>query len=172
MLAENNERLPQASERSVLLAGSSDTRPYSYILMLRHRLPQPIALVTESRICTSECHSMQICFSACGYTERNSMPGDRKIWRSCQDGMQKQGAIMSCPRKWFPLRTGYEIQWQPYTESGWHGASLRGSFSQPPLRSCLCSPWFGKGESMSITLLWCTCFDYSLLCSSEIELDQ
>lgn len=124
-------------------AGSSDTRPPSYTLMLWHRLPQLIALVTESRIYTSECPSVQICFAACGYMERNSMPGDSKIWHSCQDGMQKLGVVASCPRKWLPLPTRSEVQWEPCTEAeycqaaaGWHGASLRGSFSQPLLRSC------------------------------------
>lgn len=181
MLVENNKRLlwlRQASDRAYK-AGSSATRSPSHILMLWHRLPQPIALVTESRICTSECHSMQICFAACGCMERNGMSGDSKIWHSCQDGMQKLGAIASCPGKCFLLLTGSEIQWEPCTEqgccqapTGWHGVSLRGNFSQPLLRSCWSAqPWFGKGESMSIALVCCTCFDYSLLRSSEMELD-
>lgn len=31
------------------------------------------------------------------------MSGDSKIWHSCQDGMQKLGAIASYPGKWFLL---------------------------------------------------------------------
>ena len=42
----------------------------------------------------------------------------------------------------------------------------------PATAEVLCSPWFGKGESMSMAVLCCACFYCSLLCSSEVELDQ
>lgn len=175
MLVENSKRLPwlrQASDR----AYKAGTRSPSRILMLWHRLPQPIVLVTESRTCTSECHSMQICFAACGYMERNDMSGDSKIWHSCQDGMQKLGAIASCPGKWFLLLkfSGSLAQSKDAARhlqggmvSPWEAASPSHCWGPVGLRR----PWFGKGESVSITLVCCTCFDSSLLRSSEMESD-
>lgn len=71
-----------------------------------------------------------------------------------------------CPKKWFLLPTGSEIEWEPRTEAGychaanwWHRASIRGSFSQPLLGGGRCNPCFRKGESVSclcpvLCLLW------------------
>lgn len=99
-------------------------------------------------------------------TVRKTMLGNSKIWHSCQDGMQKLGAMVSCPRAgWYFLPTGSEIQWEPCTKRGcchaanwWHWASTRGSFSQPLLVAGVCNPCFGKGGSLYITVLCCACF--------------
>lgn len=118
------------------------------------------------------------------------LPVDTGTETACQ-GTRKFGtaAKMGC-RSW--------ESWRPVQGSGFffrQGLKFSGSLAQRqgtarqlprgmvPLREAaspshhwgpvgLCSPSFGKGESTSITLPCCACFDYSLLCSSEIELDQ
>lgn len=169
--------LQQASEKAYK-AGSSEARPISHILMLWHRLPQLTGLVTESRICTSECHLVQVCLAACNAQWKTICQRTAKFGTAASMGCKSWEPWYPRPG-WYLLPTGSEIQWEACTKRGcchaakrWHWAYTRGSFSQTLQEAGLYNPCFGKRESLSIAVLCCACFDCSLLFSTEMELDQ
>lgn len=146
-VSENNERFPLTSASFSLGLQGRELR-HETTLIHPNALTQ-IAVadssVMESRICTSECHLLQTCFTVCKYTEGNRCAREQQNLARLPRWSAEGGS--HGPR-------GCEIQREPCPEAGccWaaarcHHTSLGGSFSQVLL--VCAAPDLGRGEAWS-----------------------
>lgn len=141
--------------------------------MLRHRLPQPTGLVTESRICTSECHLMHICLAACGCTQKQYARGEQNLAqlprRDAEAGSYVQRNGFFFPRG---LKFSGSLAQRQDTAVQLTGGTVPLSGAASPSHCWEvvgATPALGKGKACPVSVLCCACFDYSLLCSSDME---
>lgn len=141
--------------------------------MLRHRLPQPTGLVTESRICTSECHLMHICLAACRCTQKRYAKGEQNLAqlprRDAEAGSYVQRNGFFFPRG---LKLSGSLAQRQDTAMQLTGGTVPLSGAASPSHCWEvvgATPALGKGKVCPVSVLCCACFDYSLLCSSDME---